>query len=215
MTIDIGIFGGTFDPIHRGHVDPVREVFSRTGLDQIIYIPSANPPHRLQPGATAAQRLEMVKIAIADIPGFSTSDIEILRRGKSYTVDTVDALQRQHPHANLHLLMGLDALLGFDLWHQWQRLLEMIHIIVLLRPGWSLPQSMPDWLQYRLSTCDEDTYLPDGVSADKITLMHVHPVDISATQVRSSVRSGDVLQHLLHPEVLQYIQQNKLYGDTN
>ena len=215
MTIDIGIFGGTFDPVHRGHIEPIREVFSRAGLDQIIYIPSANPPHRKTPGATAMQRLQMVEIAIADIPGFIASDIEIHRQGKSYTVDTVSALQQQYPDANLHLILGLDALLSIDQWHRWQQLLGMIHVIAVVRPGWALPSSLPDWLARRLLSNNDNHYLSGSTSPDKISLMHIHPIDISATQIRRGIQSGDRVQDLLHPDVFQYIQQHKLYVDTN
>jgi len=203
-----GIFGGTFDPIHIGHVATVRDVIERCNLDQVRYLPASIPPHRSLPGVSAQQRLEMVKIALADEPAMIIDDLELRREGRSYTIDTVQALQQRFPKSTFSLILGLDALLGFDRWHRWQELLELINIIAMVRPGWQPPDPLPDWWQNAVSRDPTKHDTPDTV---KIKLVDIDPVDVSATRIRQGIADGDDMGAFLHPGVWQYIQTHGLY----
>lgn len=200
-----GIFGGTFDPIHIGHVETVRQVMQQTGLPLVRYIPAAIPPHRPRPGTSAEQRLAMVDLALQDQRDMIVDARELRRRGHSYTVDTVESLQGEFPDIDFSLILGLDALLGFDRWHRWQELLSLVGIYVMVRPGYALPDPLPDWWQVA------DASAPDSLAAGKIQAISIDPVDVSATGIREGIRAGEDQHHVLHPEVWQYIQIHKLY----
>lgn len=199
-----GIFGGTFDPIHIGHVDTVRQVMDLTGLSLVRYIPAAIPPHRPQPGASAEARLAMVDLVLADLPGMVVDARELHRRGRSYTVDTVESLRAEFPDKLFSLILGVDALLGFDTWHRWQELLDMVGIYGMVRPGYDLTESLPEWWR----APEPDSTYP---AAGRIQLVSIDPVDVSATGIREGIRAGEDQQHRLHPAVWQYIQSNNLY----
>ena len=139
MAKALGILGGTFDPIHYGHLRPAQEVLRALDLAEIRVIPAANPPHRRPPVATPEQRLRMVELAVAGVPGFTVDDREFRRGGPSYTVLTLESLRSEFGERPLCLLMGLDAFEGIETWHQWQRLPELAHFIVMTRPGWEFP----------------------------------------------------------------------------
>ncbi len=199
-----GIFGGTFDPIHIGHVDTVRQVMDKTGLPLVRYIPAAIPPHRPQPGASAEARLAMVDLALADLPGMVVDARELRRRGRSYTVDTMESLQAEFPDTIFCLILGVDALLGLDTWHRWQELLGMVGICAMVRPGYDLPEPLPAWWR----TQEPESTFPE---AGRIQLVFIDPVDVSATGIREGIRAGEDQQRRLHPKVWQYIQSNNLY----
>jgi nicotinate-nucleotide adenylyltransferase len=199
-----GIFGGTFDPIHIGHVDTVRQVMDQTGLPLVRYIPAAIPPHRPQPGASAEARLAMVDLVLRDLPGMVADARELRRRGRSYTVDTVESLQAEFPHTQFSLILGVDALLGLDTWHRWQELLGMVGVYAMVRPGYDLPEPLPEWWQ----AAESDSTFP---AAGRIQLVSIDPVDVSATGIREGIRASEDQQHRLHPAVWQYIQSNHLY----
>ena len=173
-------------------------------LPLVRYIPASLPPHRPEPGASAEQRLEMVDLALADHPGMIVDARELRRRGRSYTVDTVESLQAEYGEVSFHLILGIDALLGLDTWHRWQDLLGMIGIYAMVRPGYDLPDPLPDWWQ----SADAESNFP---SAGRIQLVPIDPVDVSATSIRQGIRAGEDQSGVLHPAVWQYIQSNNLY----
>ncbi len=177
----------------------------QTGLPLVRYIPAALPPHRPQPGTSAEQRLTMVDLALQDQADMIVDARELRRRGRSYTVDTVKSLQEEFPDIDFSLILGLDALLGFDQWHRWQALLGLVGIYVMVRPGYALPDPLPDWWQ--AAGASE----PVSLAAGKIQAISIDPVDVSATGIREGIRAGADQQHVLHPGVWQYIQTNKLY----
>jgi len=133
-----GIFGGTFDPIHLGHINTVRSVLKQTDLPSIVFMPAAAPPLREQPQASAKHRLEMVRIATEHEPRLLVDDRELKRNRPSYTVDTIASLQLENPDYRYGLILGVDAMRGLASWYRWQELLERVHFIVMNRPGWSL-----------------------------------------------------------------------------
>ena len=135
----IGIFGGTFDPIHYGHLRTAFELLQALRLGELRFMPAGNPPHREQPMASAEQRVAMVRAATAGQPGFTVDDRETRREGPSYSVDTLAGLRAEHPTRPLCLIVGMDAFLGLPKWHQWQDILKLAHLVVAHRPGWRAP----------------------------------------------------------------------------
>jgi nicotinate-nucleotide adenylyltransferase len=206
----IGILGGTFDPIHYGHLRPAQEVLRALDLAEIRVIPAANPPHRRPPVASPEQRLRMVELAVAGVPGFTVDDRELRRGGPSYTVLTLESLRREFGERSLCLLMGLDAFEGIESWHQWQRLPELAHFIVMTRPGWELPagEKLPSWARDRLVL--EKSKLTQ-TSAGMIYFQAVTPQDISATRIREALARGEPVEAWLPSDVLEYIRANRVY----
>jgi len=135
----IGIFGGTFDPIHYGHLRTAFEMLQALRFAEIRFVPSGEPPHRGETFATPAVRVEMVRIATAAQAGFVVDDRELHRQGPSYTIDTLTAIRQEHQDASLGLIIGMDAFLGLTSWHRWDELLGVAHIVVAHRPGWKAP----------------------------------------------------------------------------
>ncbi len=210
MDKPLGILGGTFDPIHYGHLRPAQEVSRTLDLAEVRIIPAAHPPHRRLPLATAEQRLRMVELATSGIPGLRVDDREIRRGGPSYTVLTLESLRREFGKRPLCLLLGLDAFKGIETWHQWQRLPELAHFIVMTRPGWSLPARdvLPPWMQGRLARVPGDLA---QVGAGKIYFQTVDPQDISATRIREAIARGEPVDGLLPPAVLDYLRAHRIY----
>ena len=206
----LGILGGTFDPIHYGHLRPAQEVLRVLDLAEIRVIPAANPPHRRPPVATPEQRLRMVELAVAGVPGFTVDDREFRRGGPSYTVLTLESLRREFGERPLCLLLGLDAFESIETWHQWQRLPELAHFIVMTRPGWEFPAGarLPPWARDRQV---RDTSMLNQASAGKIYYQAVTPQDISATRIREALARGEPVEAWLPSVVLEYIRANHVY----
>jgi len=208
----LGILGGTFDPIHYGHLRPAQEILRALDLAEIRIIPAANPPHRRPPVATPEQRLRMVELAVAGVPGFTVDDREFRREGPSYTVLTLESLRREFGERPLYLLMGLDAFEGIETWHRWQRLPELAHFIVMTRPGWEFPagERLPPWARDRLV---RETSKLTQAGAGKIYFQAVTPQDISATRIREALARGEPVEAWLPFAVLEYIRANRVYAD--
>ena len=220
MTKKLGILGGTFNPIHVGHLAAAEEVRERLDLARILFIPSFLPPHKDDEAIPpAAQRLAMVKIAIAGNPQFSLSDIEVQRGGKSYTVDTVTDLHRAYPGAEFFFITGLDSFLDIQTWKDWERLLGLCSFVVLSRQG----HAFTDLVNFpfmktskqKLEVLDSGEQArikaetPAGMS---IWLEQVPLYDISSTDIRKRIRQGRSIKYLLPDEVETYIINNTLYA---
>lgn len=207
MTSAIGILGGTFDPIHYGHLRPALDVAERFDLAEIRLIPSARPPHRGQPLATPEQRLAMLELAVAGNKTFVVDDRECHRQGKSYTIDTLVSLKQELPKRPLYLLLGTDAFYGLPMWHRWQELLDFTHIIVMTRAGEdaTMPTALADW---EISDVDE---MDLALLAGKVYRCDVSQLAISATQIRKLLSNNKSPQFLLPDAVLEYAQQEKIY----
>lgn len=205
----IGILGGTFDPIHYGHLRPAQEAQRALALGEIRLIPAAVPAHRRAPAASAAQRLHMAALAVRDFPGFGVDDREIRRGGPSYTVPTLESLRAELGQRSLCLLMGMDAFRDIETWHQWTRLLKLAHLVVLQRPGWTFPDPLPAWAIPHLS---RDTRELTGQAAGRIYFQTTAPQDISATGLRAAIGRGESVEGQLPPAVWGYIRQNRIYN---
>lgn len=205
----IGVFGGTFDPIHYGHLRPALEVQQALGMRQIRFIPSFIPPHRAKPGASAQQRLAMLQLAIADQSGFVVDTIELDRGGPSYMVDTLTALRDELGDEPIALILGQDAFARLDSWHHWRRVNELAHVVVVSRPGGTLPQSGPLAELLAQRRCHELALLHEH-SAAKLWVQEVTSLDISATKIRALAKQSGF--RFLTPEpVREYIEAQGLY----
>lgn len=203
----IGIFGGTFDPIHYGHLRSALEVKEIFSLTQIRLIPSARPPHRLQPLASPGLRLQMLELAINNQLGFVADDRELRREGCSYMVDTLCSLRQDFPTQTLLLFMGSDAFNTLTNWHRWQDLFTYAHVVVLTRPGFII-QTLDAFFAVRLST--EKQSLSEH-KAGKLFFQQVTQLDISATVIRQLIAEGKSPGFLLPDAVIATIKQNQLY----
>lgn len=211
----IGILGGTFDPIHYGHLRLAEEMLELAGLQQIRFIPAGNPPHRDTPQVAAEHRSAMVKLAIADQPAFVLDEREVRRSAKCYTVDTLRELRSEMGDSQpLCLLMGGDAFLQLHTWHEWEQLLDLTHIVVGFRPGFTLeerihstqPKLREQYLT-RLCTVDYLSQQPAGGIAE----LAIPKLEISATLIRSRVAENRTIRYLLPATVANYIYQHHLY----
>jgi nicotinate-nucleotide adenylyltransferase len=203
----IGIFGGTFDPIHFGHLRPVAEVARALRLAEVRFIPAGTPPHRARPRAEATHRLCMVELALRDEASFRVDDRELRRAGPSYTVDTLSSLRAELGAMPLCLIVGMDAFLGLPTWHDWPRLFAQAHIAVMHRPGWHL-QALPAWAAERL--CPEPARLHETATG-LVWLQAVAPQDISASAIRARRAQGLSIAGLVPPAVADYIDAHQLY----
>jgi nicotinate-nucleotide adenylyltransferase len=204
----IGIFGGTFDPIHYGHLRTFAQVHRQIRFDKALFIPAATPPHRNAPVATAAQRLAMLRLALNEYPEFAIDERELHRQGPSYTVDTLQSLRDDYDGYALCLIIGLDAFLGLNTWHRWQDIPTLAHVVVMQRPGWKADNRLPDWCwQTKFENIDTLRGQPAGV----LCMSEVDPIDISASAIRAKLKCNEDIAGLLPDTVKQYLLENKLY----
>lgn len=203
----IGILGGTFDPIHYGHLRSALDVMQDVGLDEVRFVPNNLPPHREQPWLDADTRKRLVQMAIADEPRFVLDERELQRDGPSFMVDTLADLRCDFPQATLCLLMGTDAFAGFTQWKDWQAILGLCHIIVMTRPGVELANlhSQPA----PISTCIcYDARLLRNSPHGLILLQSVTPLAISASQIRECLQHGLSVRYLLPDSIYQFLGQH-------
>jgi len=212
----IGVFGGTFNPIHFGHLRPALEITEALQLRQMRLIPSALPPHREEPEVDAQLRLRMVQAAAANESRFVVDDRELRREGPSYTVDTLTSLRQELGSEAMGLVVGMDAFLDLHTWHQWERLIELAHLVVMQRPGVysqeQYRQKMPSEVralvdQYAVTDMQQLQKTPSG----KLWFQAVTQLDISATKVRAVIKSDRSARYLTPDEVLQIIENHQLY----
>ncbi len=206
----IGILGGTFDPIHYGHLRSALEVKDTFGLDEVRLIPCANPPHRQQPGASAEMRLQMLKLSIKNQSGLKVDTRELDRLSElrpSYMVDTLKSLRQDLPRVPLLLFIGSDAFKHLTCWHQWQQLFDYAHIVVMTRPGFET-QELDVFFKARLAN---DIKELEGYAAGKLFISPVTQLDISATAIRDMIAKKKNPGFLLPDAVIEYIKQHKLY----
>lgn len=212
----IGIFGGTFDPIHYGHLRSAFELLQELDFGEIRFVPSGDPPHRGHTFAPAELRYCMVEAAVAGQSGFIVDDCELRRDGPSYTVDTLATYREEHGAAPLCLIVGMDAYLGLTGWHRWREILGLAHILVVHRPGWRLPET------------GELGNLLAANGSDEIEVLHREPcghiyhhavtqLEIASTEIRKLIREGRDPRFLVPDPVRDIIMDSHCYleGESN
>lgn len=223
MSVRIGLFGGTFNPVHRCHLEIARQARTRLKLDRVLFIPSGDPPHKAAGSlAPAPHRVEMVRLAIAHDPTFAVSEVESSRLTKSYSIDTVRALRAEFgPETELFFILGLDAFLEFPSWRKPKELLSLCHFVVVSRPGVSFVSLaslpfLPSLDRTALASLDagkQDRYdLPLSANTG-LTLLPLPPCDASASDIRRRIRNRLSLSNLLPAPVESYIIHYKLYQE--
>ncbi len=206
----IGILGGTFDPIHFGHLRMAQELAEDLNFQAVRFIPAYQPPHRSQPQGLAGHRLEMVRLAIAGNPRFLLDLREFERGGASYMVDTLASLRAEFgADAPLYLLLGVDAFLGLPAWHRWRELFGLAHLVVAHRPGFTLDAGMTPEL--RTEWQQRHTIQPDQSACGHILSREITALDISASAIRNAIAQGRSVRYLLPDTVNDYIQHHHLY----
>lgn len=194
----IGVMGGTFDPIHYGHLFAAEEARLAMDLDRVLFIPAGTPPHKSDAEVTPARRrYDMTLLAVADNPYFEVSDLEILRSGSSYTVDTLRELRQQYTGADFFLIIGTDTMLDLIHWKTPLDIARLSTIVVIKRAGYDATGNLPVMIQSALRTIETT------------------PLEISSTDIRQRVRVGESVKYLLPPPVAMYIMKNHLYTNSD
>ena len=210
----IGIFGGTFDPIHYGHLRTAFEILQALRFGELRFVPSGDPPHRGETYAQASLRLDMVRAATANEPRFVVDDCEVQRQGPSYTVDTLAAMRAEQPEAPMGLILGMDAFLGLANWHRWNEILDYAHIVVAHRPGWRAP----DIGAIGELISEHGTHRIDDLHEQRDNLIYIHAVtqlEISSTEIRDLVGAGRDPRFLMPDVVRDIITESKCYSKAS
>ena len=199
----IGLFGGTFDPIHNGHIHIARAFADELALDTVVFLPAGNPYHKKeeQTRTDARHRLAMTELAVSGDPRFAVSDCDIVREGATYTFDTVQIFRQQFPSAQLWWLLGSDSLLQLHTWKKWQTLVNQTHIAVAARQGDNIaqaPRELHGWI---------GSALQNG----SLHLLQTPMYNISSTEIRRRLHTGESVNGLIDPQVENYIARNRLY----
>ena len=207
----IGIFGGTFDPIHYGHLRSAFELLQALDLAQVRFVPSADPPHRGGTFAPAEMRYRMVEVAVDGQAGFVVDDCEFRRDGPSYTIDTLVAKRAEHGNRSLCLITGMDAYLGLTSWHRWDEILNIAHIIVAHRPGWKLPDTgeLGDLLATHGT---DDAAVLREQPCGRVFTHAVTQLEIASTEIRDLIAAGRDPRFLMPDSVRDIILENGCYA---
>jgi nicotinate-nucleotide adenylyltransferase len=211
MSEPVGLFGGTFDPIHYGHLRTAYELWQSLRLAQVRFLPTGNPPHRESSLASTELRVQMVQAAIAGNEAFVVDDRETRREGLSYSVDTLLDLRREFPDRSLCLLLGMDAFLGMPHWHRWRDIFDLAHVVVAHRPGWKAPITGPlgEVMVDRGTGSVRDLH---GATAGRVYVHAVTQLEISSTELRQLILAGRDLRYLVPDAVRELIAASGCYA---
>lgn len=206
----IGFLGGTFDPIHFGHLRPALEITELLALQQLYLMPNHIAPHKAQSHANAQQRSDMVKLAIQDQEHINIDTRELNRQTPSYTIDTLKELKAQYPHTAICFIMGMDSLESFDSWYQWQDILNYCHLIISHRPGFHAQfNATVEKLVTQCSTTDKQDL--HRLDSGRIYFQATSQLDISSTHIRALLSNKKSIDYLVPESVNNYIKQYQLY----
>lgn len=214
MSTLIGVLGGTFNPIHLGHISIAQQVARALDFNQVRFIPAAQPPHKPAPKVSAQQRAEMVQLAIQDYPNFVLDTTELTRTGPSYTVDTLKLLHLAYPKSRFCLILGWDAFSKINTWHEWESLFSLAHIALVQRPQQqqnSLTMEIKNEFEKRLRQLSEAKTFMHTQNAGLICEVPTFPLTISSTEIRQQLAQEQTPQGLLPSAVIDYIRKNQLY----
>ena len=211
MTKPVGILGGTFDPVHHGHLRLAIECLYSTDLAEIRFMPASSPPHRVAVFASPSQRMEMLQLATKTIDGLTVDGIEVTKGGISYTIETVQALRQHYADKPICLIMGVDAFKSFDQWKQWELILDYVHIIVADRPNakTTIYNNGLATFYSSKSTCslNDLQHSPAG----RISMINIPMLSISSTYIRQLFTNGQIPHSLIPENILAYIKKEGLY----
>ena len=211
----IGLFGGTFNPIHEGHLRGAEEIREAFGLQEVIFVPAAAPPHKgMRDVIGVHHRVEMVRLATLTNPSFRTSEVELKRPGKSYSIDTLRYFLEEDPTSRLFFILGRDAFMEIETWKDFQGLFSLSNFIVMVRPGFhetplgsQLPKALLPFFRY-----DQEGKVWIHASGHTLHFEEITFLDISSTKVRELIERGKSVRYLIPDEVEVYVQKHGLYG---
>lgn len=208
----LGLFGGTFDPVHHGHLRTAYELRKRLQIDRVHFIPAGEPPHRARPEAAAKLRVAMLEAALAEDADCIVDRRELAREGPSYSIDTATSFRAEYPDHVLCLMLGMDAFLGLPQWREWDRLLDLANLVIARRPGASLPGSGPlgRMLEQRRI---EPRAGRDWARAGEIVVQDVTQLEIASTDLRASIRAGIKPRYLVPDPVWHIIASSECYAE--
>lgn len=217
MTPSIGIFGGSFNPVHHGHLRSALDICQDLNLTKIIFMPTFVSPHKSgkqlinndSVQRNNEHRFNMLKLAISDCVKFEVSDYEMTRKDISFTINTIEHFRNKHPNSPLFFLMGLDSLLSFTRWHRWQDILSHCHLVVSHRPGYDISDEQTTQLLNTYQTTSmQDLHSSLGGA---IYLHQAHPLQISSSNIRELTNKAQAISYLTPPAVENYIKKHQLY----
>lgn len=211
----IGILGGTFNPIHFGHLRMAQELADALNFDEVRFIPAASPPHKDTPTISAEHRAAMVRLAITGNPAFSIDERELHRAGASYTLDTLLSLRTElGAQTSMTLFMGSDAFTKFDTWHRWKEIIQLCHIALVQRPqqqadASKLPKTLETFLHNHYTENGDDLH---SSPAGFVTMRQITALDISSTAIRHGFQQHHSTRYLMPDSVIDYIKTHRLYN---
>lgn len=198
----LGIFGGTFNPVHIGHLILAQDALERFELDEILWMPCYDPPHKSSDSLAGIEhRLNMLDLALEDHLSMHWSDLEVRRMGTSYTIDTLLALRKEHPHAKLFFMIGADTLFELQTWRRIQEVLGLCTFLSFARPGFDLSQVTPEALGFS----------PEQTDHLRNHILQGHLIEVSSSEIRARTAEGLSIQYLVPRAVEMYIQEHRLY----
>ena len=210
----IGLLGGSFNPVHNAHLRIAMEAQKACSLDKIVFIPAADPPHKLLEGDISFEcRAHMVTMAIADCPDFEMSTIEAERGGKSYSIDTIRAFRERFPHDDLYFIIGGDSLRDIGTWHRYEEIFSSCHLIIVMRPGCPIPNPidvLPEDVRGKVSRDGEAGQLKHE-SGNSLIFITGSPLDISSTEIRRLAAAGKDITQYVPSDIAAYISTQRIY----
>ena len=208
----IGIFGGTFDPIHNGHTSVIKNFLDIVNFDELIVIPNGNPPHK-EKRTNAEDKLEMTELALEHIKNLKIDNREVKKDTSSYAYSTLQELKKENSTDTLVWIMGTDSFMNIESWYCYEEFINSVNFLVLERPGHSIPQESVAGTLLKSRKISSFKEFPDNKG--KIFLLKINPIKITSTHIRTMISKDQDVTSLLHPSVYKYIKLNKLYKNIN
>lgn len=203
----IGLFGGSYDPVHTGHLLAAASVQTQLMLDEVVFLPAARSPFKPSPITSDQDRLAMLKLALRPSPDFKLDTRELQQPGPSYSIDTLRSILAEQPQHHYYLIIGMDAWKSFENWHEWQKIIARCHLVVVTRPGYEAGPLSDEWEQRRLASVDQIRQLKAG----KVLFVAVPASSAASSKIRARIRNHQVTGDALTAEVWRYIQDRALY----